>query len=135
MRKSRLFCQTVTLYHGDGAARRVKRTVLHGVYWPHGRRRTPAADGTAEGAVLLLVVPETSARYGSGYTLEPGDRLYPGEGPELDWDGWPAFVPGADPRVAVVQYVLPMERGGALHHVEAGAWWTGSGTGAHSLTN
>ena len=135
MRKSRLFCQTVTLYHGDGAARRVKRTVLHGVYWQHGRRRAPAADGTAEGAVLLLVVPETSARYGSGYTLEPGDRLYPGEGPELDWDGWPAFVPGADPRVAVVQYVLLMERGGALHHVEAGAWWTGSGTGAHSLTN
>lgn len=135
MRKNGLFARTVTLYHGDAAARRVVRTVLHGVYWQHGRRRAPAADGTAEGAVLLLVVPETAARYGTDYTLEPGDRLYPGEGPELDWDGWPAFVPGADPRVAVVQYVLPMELRGRPHHVEAGAWWTGSGTGAHSLTN
>ena len=135
MRKNRLFARTVTLYHGDAAARRVVRTVLRGVYWQHGRRRAPAADGTAEGAVLLLVVPECAARYGTDYTLEPGDRLYPGEGPELDWDGWPAFVPGADPRVAVVQYVLPMELRGRPHHVEAGAWWTGSGTGAHSLTN
>lgn len=135
MRKSRLFDQTVTLYHGDAAKQQVTRTVLRGVYCQHGRRRAPAADGTAEGAVLLLVVPETAARYGTGYTLEPGDRLCPGEGPELTWADWPAFVPGADPRVAVVQYVLPMELRGALHHVEAGAWWTGSGTGAHSLTN
>lgn len=135
MRKNGLFARTVTLYHGDAAARRVVRTVLHGVYWQHGRRRAPAADGTAEGAVLLLVVPESAARYGTDYTLEPGDRLYPGKGPELDWDGWAAFVPGAEPRAAVVQYVLPMELRGRLHHVEAGAWWTGGGTGAHSLTN
>ena len=135
MRESRLYAQTVTLYHGDAAAQRVGRTVLRGVFWQHGRRSTPDAGGTQVGAAMLLVVPETSARYGADYTLEPGDRLCPGEGPALAWADWPAFVPGARDDVAVVQYVLPMTLGGAPHHVEAGAWWTGGGTGAHSLTN
>ena len=44
-------------------------------------------------------------------------------------------MPGARRDVAVIQYVLPMYRGAELHHLEAGTWWTGSGTGAHSLTN
>lgn len=135
MRNNRLFARTVTLYHGDADARQVVRTVLHGVFWEHGRRRTPDGDGTAEGASMLLVVPETAARYGTDYTLEPGDRLCGGEGPELTWEEWPAFVPAARPEVAVVQYVMPMTLGGVPHHLEAGTWWTGSGTGAHSLTN
>lgn len=135
MRNRSLYAQTVTVYHGDAAAGQVVRTVLRGVFWQHGRRRTPDADGTTAGEVLLLVVPETAARYGTDYTLEPGDRLCPGEGPEVPWADWPAFVPGARAEVAVIQYVLPMYRSGALHHLEAGAWWTGSGTGAHSLTN
>ena len=134
MRK-RLFSQTVTIYHGDADALGVKRTVLRGVFWQHGRRRTPDADGTTQGEVLLLVVPETAARYGVDYTLEPGDRLCPGEGPEISWADWADFVPGARRDVAVIQYVLPMYRGAELHHLEAGTWWTGSGTGAHSLTN
>lgn len=35
---------------------------------------------------------------------------------------------------ALVQYVLPMRLRGKPHHVEAGAWWNGSGTGVRSLT-
>lgn len=135
MRDRSLFGRTVTVYHGDADALAVTRTVLRGVFWQHGHRRTPAADGTTATAAMLLVVPETAARYGVDYTLEPGDRLCPGEGPELSWADWGAFVPGVDPRVAVVQYVLPFYRGQVLHHLEAGTWWTGSGTGAHSLTN
>ena len=65
MRNNRLFARTVTLYHGDADARQVVRTVLHGVFWEHGRRRIPDGDGTAAGASLLLVVPETAFRYGS----------------------------------------------------------------------
>ena len=30
--------------------------------------------------------------------------------------------------------VLPMRLRGKPHHVEAGAWWNGSGTGVRSLT-
>ena len=134
MPKRRLYAQTVTLYHGDAETRQVRRRVLRGVYWQHGRRRPPDVSGTAEAASAPLAVPETTARYGIDYTLEPGDRLCPGEGPTLTWAQWPAFVPGSRPEVAVVQYVLPMRQGDTLHHLEAGTWWTGSGTGAHSLT-
>ena len=94
--------------------------MLRGVFWQHGRRRTPDADGTTQGEVLLLVVPETAARYGVDYTLESGDRLCPGEGPEISWADWADFVPGARRDVAVIQYVLPMYRGVELHHLEAG---------------
>ena len=68
------------------------------------------------------------------YTLAPGDRLFPGEGPALTWADWPGFVPAAVEGAALVQYVLPMRLRGKPHHVEAGAWWNGSGTGVRSLT-
>ena len=86
------------------------------------------------GAALLVVIPETTARYGADYTLAPGDRLFPGEGPALTWADWPGFVPAAVEGAALVQYVLPMRLRGKPHHVEAGAWWNGSGTGVRSLT-
>ena len=47
---------------------------------------------------------------------------------------WPGFVPAAVEGAALVQYVLPMRLRGKPHHVEAGAWWNGSGTGVRSLT-
>ena len=75
-----------------------------------------------------------TARYGADYTLAPGDRLFPGEGPALTWADWPGFVPAAVEGAALVQYVLPMRLRGKPHHVEAGAWWNGSGTGVRSLT-
>lgn len=126
----KLCSETVTLYHPDAAHRRVVR----GVYWQQGRRALPDAGGTRQGTALLVVIPQTAARYGADYTLAPGDRLCLGEGPVLQWEDWPGFVPAAVENAAVVQYVLPMRLHGRLHHVEAGAWWNGSGTGVHSLT-
>ena len=131
---NKLYCDTVTLYHADAAAQTVARTVLRGVCWQQGRRALPDADGTRQSTALLLVIPETSARYGVDYTLDPGDRLLLGEGPALTWADWPGFVPAAVEGAALVQYVLPMRLRGRLHHVEAGAWWNGSGTGVRSLT-
>lgn len=130
----KLYGETVTLYHPDVANKAVVRTVLRGVFWQQGRRALPDVTGTRQGAAMLLVVPEATARYGLDYTLAPGDRLLPGEGPALTWADWPGFVPAAVANVAVIQYVLPMRLRGRPHHVEAGAWWNGSGTGAHSLT-
>ena len=130
----KLCSETVTLYHPDAARRRVVRRVLRGVYWQQGRRALPDAGGTRQGTALLVVIPQTAARYGEDYTLAPGDRLCLGEGPVLQWEDWPGFVPAAVENAAVVQYVLPMRLHGRLHHVEAGAWWNGSGTGVHSLT-
>ena len=118
----KLCSETVTLYHPDAAHRRVVRRVVRGVYWQQGRRALPDAGGTRQGTALLVVIPQT------------GDRLCLGEGPALQWADWPGFVPAAVENAAVVQYVLPMRLRGRLHHVEAGAWWNGSGTGVHSLT-
>ena len=131
---NKLYRDTVTLYHADMAAQTVVRTVLRGVCWQQGRRELPDAGGTRRGAALLVVIPETTARYGADYTLEPGDRLFPGVGPALTWADWPGFVPAAVEGAALVQYVLPMRLRGKPHHVEAGAWWNGSGTGVRSLT-
>lgn len=55
-------------------------------------------------------------------------------GTALTWADWPGFVPAAVEGAALVQYVLPMRLRGKPHHVEAGAWWNGSGTGVRSLT-
>ena len=64
--------ETVTLYHPDAAHRRVVRQVLRGVYWQQGRRALPDAGGTRQGTALLVVIPQTTARYGEDYTLAPG---------------------------------------------------------------
>lgn len=134
MHKNRLLGETVTLYHPDAAAKAVCRTVLRGVGWQQGRRAKPDAAGTKQGTALLLVIPETTARYGADYTLAPGDRVLLGEGPGVAWADWPGLVPAAVDGLAVVEYVLPLRLRGQLHHVEAGAWWNASGTGVHSLT-
>ena len=78
--------ETVTLYHPDAAHRRVMRRVVRGVYWQQGRRALPDAGGTRQGTALLVVIPQTAARYGADYTLAPGDRLCLGEGPVLQWE-------------------------------------------------
>lgn len=132
MPENLLYRQTVTIYHAENGA--VARTVVPNVFWQRGRRRMPGGTGTRDDSALLLVIPETSARWGVDYTLVPGDRVFPGEGPELDLAGWGRFVPALT-ETAVVEYVTPMTLRGAPHHVEAGGWWTDSGTGAHSLTN
>ena len=116
---NKLCCDTVTLYHPDKATQTVRRTVLHRVVWQQGGRAVPDVGGS---------------RFGVDYTLAPGDRLFPGEGPALTWADWPGFVPAARSDTVVVQYVLPMRRRGRPHHVEAGAWWSAGGTGVRSLT-
>ena len=100
---NKLYRDTVTLYHADAAAQTVVRTVLRGVCWQQGRRELPDAGGTRRGTALLVVIPETTARYGADYTLAPGDRLFPGEGPALTWADWPGFVPAAVEGAALVQ--------------------------------
>lgn len=126
--------QTVTLYHADAAARTVARTMVRGAFLDSRRRSARTASGEEGSTAFLLVIPQAAARYGQDYTLAPGDRVLPGEGPAVGYDDWPAFVPAAVAGLCVVQYVDPKQRGGVPCHVEAGSHWTGSGIGAHSLT-
>ena len=127
-----LFSQTVTLYRLEGDT--VRRTVLRGVHRQRGRRALPENAGTRTGTMMLLVIPAAAGEYGQDYLLDPGDRVCDGEGPALTAADWPGFVPAADRRVAVVEYVTPFTLGDRVHHVEAGAWWNTSGSGAKGLT-
>ena len=52
----------------------------------------------------------------------------------VSWQQGRREKPAAVAGLAVVAYVLPLRLRGRVHHVEAGAWWNASGTGAHSLT-
>ena len=89
------------------------------------------SGGTTE---LLLVVPETDVtRYRVDYKLAAGDRVMLGEGPEVEWAAWPSFVPAEVDGLGAITYVLPLYLRGAVHHVEAGAWWSAGGAGAGRL--
>ena len=102
---NKLYRDTVTLYHADAAAQTVVRTVLRGVCWQQGRRELPDAGGTRRGTALLVVIPETTARYGADYTLAPGDRLFPGEGPALTWADWPRPMIGTIPFLSLLPFI------------------------------
>ena len=84
---------------------------------------------------FLLVIPENHAAFGRDYTLEPHDRVLAGTGPEVSYTQWLDFTPAKVPGLAVVQYVDCKTAAGQAAHVEAGGWWTRSGSGAHSLSN
>lgn len=127
-----LFTQTVTVYRRE--ENEVRRTVLQGVHWQRSRRSVPENGGTRTGVMLLLVIPAAAGVPGQDYLAAPGDRVFDGEGPQLTFSDWPAFVPAADDRISVLEYVTPFTLRGRLHHVEAGAWWNTSGSGAKSLT-
>lgn len=92
-------------------------------------------QGQNRASAFLLIIPERSARREADYTLAPGDRVLPGEGQAVAWADWDAFVPALVPGLCCVQYVDPKDWQGSPCHLEAGGWWTRSGSGAHSLTN
>lgn len=129
--------QTATIYHLDEEAQAVTRTVLHGVFLDLRSRRTTTETGRQEAEAFLLIIPRAAARWAEDYTLAPGDKLLAGTGPQVDWDGWETFVPATAPGLCCVQYVHPkyLDGAGAPCHIEAGGWWTRTGSGAHSLTN
>ena len=130
MRKRGLCGQTVTVYHPVPMKKRVDRYVLRDVFCQIGSREVPDAAGAKSGAAMLLVVPETDAtRYSVDYKLAAGDRVMLGEGPEVEWAAWPSFVPAEVDGLGAITYVLPLYLRGALHHVEAGAWWSAGGAG------
>lgn len=98
--------QTVTLYSAtpQGVQRRVVRDCFY--HWQ--RQLTPEG---LEQTSFLLVLP-------AGQTVQPGDRVYDGIGPEQVV--WEAFLPVNTPGLSQVAYVTPYYFRGSLHHIEAG---------------
>ena len=119
-------------------AHTITRTVVQGVHFDTRRRETAAGGSGPAGSAataFLLVIPEKHAAFGRDYTLEPHDRVLAGTGPEVSYTQWLDFTPAKVPGLAAVQYVDCKTAAGQAAHVEAGGWWTRSGSGAHSLSN
>ena len=139
MRDRSLFGRTVTVYHGDAdALGRHPAPCCAGVFWQHGHRRTPAADGTTATPAAHAAGGARNRRplRGGLQPLEPGDRLCPrrGAGAFPGRTGG-TFVPGVDPRGGGGAVCAGPSTGGrccTIWRPEPGG--TGSGTGAHSLT-
>lgn len=106
MNISPLCDQTVTLYRATPAG--IERRVVIGCFYQWQQEVT--AEGLEQTCFLLVLPPDAS--------VQPGDRVYDGVGPEQVV--WEAFLPVNTPGLSQVAYVKPCYFHGALHHLEAG---------------
>lgn len=131
--------QMVTIYHQLGAGENFActRTVFHGAMVDQKKVRTVDKTGSKEGYSFVAVFPSgrgrpewaappayaalPEGRRAGAFTLAPGDKLLPGEGPEIaDRKAWSAFVPATTPGLVVVSDVDVKQWAGSVCHVEAG---------------
>ena len=94
--------QVVTVYRQEGE--NISRQVLADCFY---RIEDALQDGWQR--KFLLVVPGTEVR------LRLGDRVLPGEGPQVALEDWKRFVPAAVEGLGQVGYVKPYPT-----HTEAG---------------
>ena len=101
-----LCTQTVSIYSNTPAG--VSRRVVSGCFYHWQRQQTPEG---LEDTTSLMVLP-------AGETVQIGDRVYDGIGPEQVV--WETFLPVNTPGLSQINYVTPYYFQGQLHHVEAG---------------
>lgn len=105
--------QTVAVYRREGDA--VTRTVYKNAFFDPQKTRNTGKTGSTETTSFLLVIPA------SEIILKPGDKVFPGEGPQIATrEEWATLIPAATPGLAVVRYVDGKYWRGRLVHVEAG---------------
>lgn len=110
----RLCRQTVTVYRQE-APGQYSRRVFRGAFLERRRQVETGRTGSAGESSFLLVIP------GEEVPVRPGDKVLPGEGPEItDREGWSALIPARVPGLVVVGYVEPRYWQGKLCHTEAG---------------
>ena len=109
---SKLFKQTVTVYHKDGD--KITRTVHDNAFFEF--KKTQNVDKTArkEANSFLLVIP------GNVQTVFAGDKVHEGTGQEVSVSDWTAFNPKEVPNLVVVSYADPKKFNGVMVHTEAG---------------
>lgn len=124
--------QTVTLYHAELAGGyRCTRTVFHGAHFDAKKAETVEKTGSRQANGFLLVLPSgwggrpvwaAAAKPGqTAFSLAPGDKVFPGEGPEVATrEAWNLFLPAGVPGLAVVKDVDVKYWRGEVCHVEAG---------------
>ena len=81
-----MFPHTITIYRHsiENGSDVIERQIVKGVYWYGGEGITAAGKGTAEeNSATIISSPETTAQYGSSWTISPKDRILKGEHPEI----------------------------------------------------
>lgn len=109
----RLCNQTVTVYRkeGDTYTRRVHRRA----FLDFRKTQSVGKTGSREASSFLLVIP------GHEQAVFVGDKVMPGEGPEVTTrQQWADLIPAKVPGLVVVQTADPKFWRGALVHTEAG---------------
>lgn len=106
--------QTVTVYHWDGRDT-YTRTVIRRAFLDFRKTQNMDKTGSRQANAFLLVIP----------CEEPcvfvGDKVLPGEGPEVATrEDWAELIPAKVRGLVLVQYVDPKYWGGQMVHVEAG---------------
>ena len=132
------FCtHTVTVYHAVFRPEfSCRRTVLRGVWLDERDSGGADAIGATGQRYCFLLAPcggqwplwrpggEGAQPEEDWFSLEPGDRVLPGEGSEIETaDQWRAFVPAAVPGLAVIREVAAKRLDGQVRHVEAQTEW------------
>ncbi len=103
--------QTVTVYSLQNGA--VRRQVIENAWYQFWESEKLDHTGKQRETGCLLVIP-------GGAELRPGDRIYPGVGPQITQKEWTGFLPVHIPGLAQVAYVKPCYWQGQLCHIEAG---------------
>ena len=81
-----MFPHTITIYRHsiENGADVYSRQVVKGVYWYGGQGISQNGKGaTEETPVTVITSPETANQYGSGWTIEPKDRIMKGDHPDI----------------------------------------------------
>lgn len=127
-----MFTQTVTIYnrHGNDNPARWGRRVLHGVYWRSGVGTSLSVTGVTGGQLeCLLILPHregyvTPTMYAAAenhddiWTLQPGDAVIPGEGPEGEIAG---AIQKAVPGCKLIASITDHWYGSTMDHWEVTA--------------
>lgn len=112
--------QTVTLYRADMRQKTVTRAVLRGASYNARRNHNVEKTGSTAANSFLLVIPQSTARYGEDYTLGVEDKVLLGEGPQVSYEEWATFLPSHHAGLCAVKYIDVKYWQGAVCHVEAG---------------
>ena len=108
---TKLFKQTVTVYDKDT----FKKTVYKRAFFDFNKVQSVSKTGSTEVNGSLVVIP------GSAQPFKVGDKVYMGEGPDIETkQEWARFIPSTVPGLVVIKHVDPKYYMGVLVHWEAG---------------
>ena len=103
--------QTVTVYRQENG--QITRRVAEGCFYRWEDRCSQDSQGLRFDRKFLLIQPGEKAIY-------PGDRIYPGVGPEVTEGDWAAFTPLNVPGLGVVTYATAYRLHNQVTHYQAG---------------